>query len=469
MSVRYDVICIGAGSGGLSVALTAVELGLRVLIIDKEESNFGGECLHSGCVPSKALLHASRTNKDFAAAKKYYQSVQVKIFNRENVTSLRKRGIDVVVGNARFEGRNTVSVGDCQYLARKIVIATGSVARKLDVANHGKVPLVTHHDVFEINEPRHLGIIGGGPVGCEMAQAFSNLGIKVTLVERGERLLPRDEIFAGNIITRKLRDNGVTVCLRSELKEIDYGNRMHLYRNSKSKIEEKITESITHLLVAVGSERDFANLDLAAAGIAVNDSGMPVLKNYVYTTNPDVVLVGDAAGGPQFSHTAEEHARALIKNWLMPFIRFNPRLLTVPWVTYTDFEVAKFGLSPDVIKQKFTVWRVIEGDFATDDRAVIDNYSDGQYKIYVAKRLFRERIVGGTVVAPGASEMVQELILAAEQRLPLSSISGKFYAYPTKSQTWQRVLLQDQASRMIKSISKRIITRWFRIKNYTNG
>ncbi len=467
MDNRYDVICIGAGSGGLAVGLAAHELGLRVLIVEQDEQNFGGDCLNNGCIPSKALLHASKSQKTFKEAIAYVKRQQEKLRAIESVEHMRKKGVDIVIGKAVFKSKKTIEVAGDIFEGRKIVVAIGTKPREVSLKNHGQIPIVTNEGIFDIKDPKHLAIIGGGPIGCEMAQAFCNLGIKVTIFERGPRLLANDELFASNLIAKKLKDSGVTVCLNCEVEQIDYANRLRMTVSNSETNTQNLSQPASHVLLAIGRIYDYSQLNLTSAEVELYDNGKPVLGIYNQSqSNSAVVFTGDAAGGPLFSHMSEEHARVLLNRWLNPFSGLRPRVDMVPWVTFTDYQVAKFGVSADYLKSRSLSYRVLEGNYADDDRAYTDDYRDASYKIYLSKNWFgREYIAGGTVVAPDASEMVQELILMSEQKLPLSVLRNKFYAFPTKSRFWQRVLLEDQKDRSLNLKTKKALRFVFRLFN----
>jgi pyruvate/2-oxoglutarate dehydrogenase complex dihydrolipoamide dehydrogenase (E3) component len=467
MKNRYDVICIGAGSGGLATGLAAAELGLKVLIIDKNKNKIGGECVHTGCIPSKALLYASRNYSKFDQAIKYVKSVQQKVLLQESPGQLQAKGVDLIFGTAQFIGRNQIKVAGNEYTSHKIVVATGSRPRTIEVENHGSTIVVTNEQLFDIKNPTHLAIIGGGPIGCEMAQAFINLGIKVTLLERGPHLLDKDPDFAGNLICKKLAQAGVVVCLNSEVEKIDYGNRLHIKQADKNETT-KLSESVSHLLMAVGRVYDYKELNLAAAQIKTDNQGQPILDSARRSeSNSSIIFAGDASRDPLFSHMAEEHARTNLRNWLNPFKTCQPRKKIVPWITFTNYEVATFGYSIKQLRKQGVKFRIIKGDFADNDRAMTDDYQDAAYQLLVAKKPYsrRERMCGGTVVAPKAGELIQELMLAQENNLSIASLRNKFYAYPTMGQVWQSVLLHDQSEQSLTPRVKSIIARWFRLIN----
>ena len=463
--IKFDVICIGAGSGGLAIGLATAKIGLKVLIIEKDSDNIGGECLNSGCIPSKALLHASRQYDSFNKAIAYVKERRSIIEHHESIESLEDQGLTILIGAAKFTSKNVLEVNEKKYSAKKIVIATGSKPRTIELKNHGQVPIVTNEQIFQITNPTHVGIIGGGPIGCEIAQAFGNLGIKVTLIERGNRLLPHDPQFAGNLVQKNLKDLGITVCYEQEVVEVDYGNRMHLKPvGNDGNSNDKLSNPVSHILLAIGRDRDFSDLDLKTAGIRINDKGDPVLDSYNRSvSNKQVVFAGDASGDPTFSHMAEEHARIHVTNWLSPFAFKKPRLNMVPWVTFTNYQVAKFGKSRKNLDSNNKKYRIVSGDFNRDDRAITDSYQDARYELYIGKGLLKEHLLGGIVVSPHAGELVQELMLVTEQKLPLASIRNKFYAYPTAGRFWQKVLLDDLADRWIDNKIRQIVRILFTI------
>lgn len=471
-SQKFDVVCIGAGSGGLVVAMVANALGLKVAIVEMNETKFGGECLNSGCIPSKALLYASKKYKNFDEAISYIKSVQKNVGIHESPDALKKLGIEVIIGRASFSSADQLVVGNLIIGAKKFVVATGSRPRLLQVKNHAKVPVLTNQEIFKITKPQHLLVVGGGPFGVEMAQAFNRLNVKVTLVEHGAKLLPGDEEFAGELLLDRLRLEGIVVALNSRLTQIDYASRGHIQsiapkgaEKSEGKSKEVLTGPVSHVLVAIGREVDYSSLNLEATGIGFNSNGMPIINRFLESTNKRIVFAGDAVGQGFFSHAAESHARTLITNWLLPF-KFSKTVSNeLPWVTFSTPEVAHFGKTKTYLNKSGTNYRVLSGDFSTDDRANTDDYTYAKYELYLAKKAFKEVIVGGCVVAPGAGELVQELMILQQNSISLSKIRNKLYAYPTAGRFWQRILIQDYESRLIGPKIKKGLKVWFCLMN----
>ena len=463
----YDVICIGAGSGGLATGLAAATVGLRVAVVDKSADKFGGECLHDGCIPSKALIHLAGTNcYTFQQAITKVKEIQARIYEDESPKALEEAGVDTYIGHAKFVSNNSIVVNDVELRFRKIVIATGSSPRELDLENHAKVPVVTNQEIFDVTNPTHLLIIGGGPIGCELAQAFRRLGVMVTIVQRGDRLLEKDVPRAGKLLKTSLESEGVQVILNGEVTKIDYGARAHVCINGQDKTNAKLTAPVSHVLLAVGRVFNTPDIGLENTTVKTNKDGEIQIDKYLQTSVRSIVMAGDVTRQPLFSHMAEEHARTLLTNWLSPINFKKPRLQTLPWVTFTDPAVAKFGYSKDTLEESGRTFRELSGVFSYDDRALTDEYADSEYELYIGKTWYaREYLLGGTVVAPEAGELVQELMLLAEGKLSLSAIRNKFYAYPTKSRFWQRILLEDQSNRLLTDKLKHFLQIWYRLIN----
>ncbi len=454
----FDLIVIGAGSAGLGLALFMARAKLRVLLVDRTAADVGGDCLNHGCVPSKALIHAARQVHrarqagrfglhvsgavDLGQVMDYIQERQSIIRAHENPDYLRSLGVVVEIGEPVFVGEREVRVNGTIYRGRKLVIATGSRPRPLRVPGTEHAPLRTNQHIWDVRQlPARLLVVGGGPNGVELAQAMQRLGSQVTLVHRGPRLLEKEDLAISAVLLARLRAEGLTVHLEAEVQDFPAPTRARI----QPKNSEAFTLDFDLGYVALGREVDFAGLRPGAAGVAVDAHGHLQLNEYLQTTNPAVFAAGDAANSFKFSHAAELHVRLLLFNFFSPLKR-KLSYEHFSWVTFTDPEVAHFGLDEAALQKQGVAYERWETDFADDDRAVVDDYRDGRLLLFIEKKWLpipgqKRRILGGAMVAPGAGELVQELILANASGLGVSALFDKVYPYPVAARINQKLIV----------------------------
>ena len=442
---KYDLIVIGAGSGGLGAALGMLKLGFKVLLIDKKAENFGGECVHTGCIPSKALIHVTRQihqaksaarfgiqssgKVDFSKVKEYIQEKQACIFAHENPEYLKDQGMHTALGTASFVSKNEVKVNGKVFKGRNIVLATGSSPRRIQIKGAESLPVLTNESVFDLDFiPQHFIFIGAGPVSIELGQAFSRLGSRVSFIVRGEGILHKEDREISGILLKKLKEEGIEFLFNSEVKEIQEGKTVVI----KQKNREDKTMPVDAIFMGLGRELNFESLNLENAGIATKN-GKIVLNNKLQTTNKNVFVIGDAADNLKFSHAAELHNMLIINNFISPKkkkLNFDH----FPWVTFSDPEIATFGLNEKHLKDKKTKYEKLEVNLKEADKGVTDNFEYGKLLLLVEKRRINKgsaKILGGSMVAPHAGEITQELVLASVAGLTLSDFMDKIYAYPT--------------------------------------
>ena len=483
MSYTHDVIVIGAGAGGLGAAGFGATIGLKVALIDKTEKNFGGDCLNYGCVPSKALLHVAAQFAGAKAATKFGLEIEGKadyrkvidyihtqqdvIRTHESPEYLRDEyGLECIIGEAKLTGERSVSVNGRALSARKIVLATGSIPRRLDAPGADLVKQWDNERIFwELNElPEHLVIVGGGPISCELSQAFVRLGSKVTLLVRGNRLLDKDPRRMADILAQRLRLDGVDIKFGTEVAKFTDSSTADLKRADADKESGADAGAIkfSHLLVAIGRSVRTEGLGLAAGGVEV-EQGKIVADDYYQTTNEHVYVVGDAYGREQFSHGAEKHNTDLWTNLLSPIDRKH-KLDKFSWVTFTDPEVATFGLTAHQLDKRGVNYETIEQPLQHDDRAVAADYNYGHLTLYVKKGVVgRGKLLGGCMIAPAAGEIIQELHLLQTLGKKYSKLTNKIYAYPVGSRINQKPA-RDRAAGYLKNatVAKglRMAFRW---------
>ena len=433
--IKTDVCVIGAGSGGLSVAAGAVQMGAKVVLL--EGHKMGGDCLNFGCVPSKALIaagkqaHAMRTGEkygvtpvmpevSYAAAKDHVHHAIATIEPHDSQERFEGLGVHVIREFGRFISATEVQAGDTVIEARRFVIATGSSPFVPPIPGLDEVPYFTNETIFDLREkPDHLIIIGGGPIGMEMAQAHIRLGSKVTVIEAA-KALGKDDPEAAAIVLDKLRDEGVAIVEGQGAAKISGSEGAIRVETADGTVHEG-----THLLMAVGRKANIDKLDLDKAGIE-HDRAITV-DDSLRTTNKKVYAIGDVAGGLQFTHVAGYHAGVVIRSILFG-LPAKARTDHVPWATYTDPELAQIGPTEDQARKEHgDRLEVARFDYAGNDRAIAEGKTTGFIKVMVAKG----RPIGATIVGAQAGEQVGLWALAIANRMKMSAVSAMVAPYPT--------------------------------------
>ncbi len=385
---QFDLIVIRSGSGGLGIALGMLEFGAKVLLVDRSAEKIGGECLHTGCIPSKSFLYAANKVHDTMEARnfgmqvkgrvdlekvmEYVKQRQEIIEHHENVDELQKKGLHVLLGNAKFTASKTIRVNGEEYHAKNLVIATGSAPRKIPVKGLQFVNCYTNENIFEISLlPENFLFLGAGPVSLELGQAFSRLGCKVTIVDRGERILKKEDPVISYALQQKLERENINFMLKAEIAEILSSSEAIL-----NTAEAQIKIPVDAVFMGLGRELNFADLDPEAAGITMEE-GKIKLNRKLQTSNKNVFVSGDAAGNMKFSHAAEMHNMLLLNNFLSP-LKKKLDFSHFSWVTFTDPEIATFGWTEQQLEAKNTKYERLENDFSESDRAVTANFQDGR-------------------------------------------------------------------------------------------
>ncbi len=433
--IKTDICVIGAGSGGLSVAAGAVQMGARVVLI--EGHKMGGDCLNYGCVPSKALLAQAKAVKargqaprpeDFKAAMEHVQATIKRIEPHDSVERFEGLGVQVIKGWARFAGPDRVEVDGTKITARRFVIATGSRALVPPIEGLEDVPYLTNETLFDQTEcPGHLLIIGAGPIGMEMAQAHRRLGARVTVIDAA-KALSRDNPEAAAIVLEHLRSEGIEIIEDAQVEHV--GGRAGAI---EVQVKGGTIFAGTNLLVAVGRKPNLERLDLKSAGIRHDALGVKVDAR-LRSSNRRVHAIGDVAGQGQFTHLAGYHAGVIIRSILFG-LPAKARHDHIPHVTYTDPELAQIGLTEAAARRQFggqlSVWRV---GYDQIDRALAEGRDEGFCKLMVVKG----RPVGVTIVGAQAGEVIAPYAVAMANRLKLSAIAGSVIPYPTLAEIGKR-------------------------------
>jgi pyruvate/2-oxoglutarate dehydrogenase complex dihydrolipoamide dehydrogenase (E3) component len=438
--LHADLCIIGAGSGGLSLAAGAVQMGASVVLIEKHR--MGGDCLNTGCVPSKALLaaaHAAQSARgaarfgvdlpepivNFARVHAHVHGVIGAIAPHDSVERFEGLGCTVIQAAARFTGPDEVMAGTQRIRARRFVVATGSTAAVPPVPGLAETPYLTNETVFDLTErPDHLLVLGGGPIGIEMAQAFRGLGAAVTVIERGT-ILPRDEPEAVALLRDILIAQGITLVEGAQVARISPGVAVELADGSR------ITG--THLLVAAGRKPNLDGLDLALAGVETTARGITVDAR-LRSSNKRVFAAGDVAGGPQFTHVAGYHAGVLIRNILFG-LPAKVDYTALPWVTYSDPELAHVGLTESEARLANHPVQVLTQPLSGNDRAQAERSTEGLAKIILGAK---GRILGATILAPRAGEMIGLWGLAIQSKMKIGTVAQMMAPYPTMSEISKR-------------------------------
>ena len=458
--MHYDILVIGAGAGGLNVALPCAKLGLKTLLIDKGPALVGGECLNTGCVPSKALLHIAKRKHDAAGLarlgigttgridfRKVFEAVrevQEEIRSHETPEALAAFGVELAYGEARFVSRDSVRVGGRTYSGRRIVIATGARPRIPSVPGIESAAYLTYENLWKLDElPDALLIVGAGPIGMEMSQAFTRLGSKVTVIEKAPRLLLRDSREAGELIGRRLGAEGVRFLRRAELTSFPTPD------TAKIKTPDGVIEQhFDKVLIAAGKQLAHESLDVEKAGIEV-EGGRMKIDPYLRTTNKRIYVCGDAAGQIFLTHVTELHGALILWNLFSPFKK-KLSYDDLSWVTFTDPEVATFGLSEKQLRDRGIRYRRVVQGFEDVNRAATDRYPESKLIVY----LKGDRLLGGTMIAPNAGELIQELVLAKQNKIPLRKLLGKTYAYPTAGRVNRWLAIREYDRKVSGTVAK---------------
>ena len=441
--LRTDICVIGAGSGGLSVAAGAVQMGARVILVEGAE--MGGDCLNAGCVPSKALIAAAAAAQtrrvarfgiagrepdvDFGAVKDHVAGVIATIAPVDSQQRFEGLGCTVLRGWARFVSPREVEVAGQRIRARRFVIATGSRPLVPDVPGLDSVPYLTNETLFALRDrPAHLVILGGGPIGMEMAQAHRRLGCAVTVIEAA-RALGREDADAAAVVLARLRSEGVDIREGAAAVRVrTIGDGVELV------LEDGQVVTGSHLLVAVGRKVALDRLDLAAGGVAADGRGVKVGAGLRSVSNRRVYAVGDAAGGAQFTHLAGYHAGVVIRQAVLG-LPAKARADHIPRVTYTDPELAQVGPTEAEARARWgDRLTVTQAGFDHNDRAQAMHEAEGFARLMIVKG----RVVGATVTGPHAGEVIAPLALAVAARMKVSALAGAVLPYPTLAEVAKR-------------------------------
>ncbi len=451
--LEFDICVIGAGAAGLSIAAGASQLGARAVLIEAGE--MGGDCLNVGCVPSKALLAAAKAahsgaeaakfgityakpEVDFAGVMAHVKDVIAGIAPVDSQERFEGLGVTVIREWARFVDKDRVVAGEQEITAKRFVIATGSKPMVPPIEGLADVPFLTNETLFDLQEqPEHLIVMGGGPIGCELSQAFARLGTEVSIVEMAS-LLPKDDPEAADVVRQSLRKDGVSLHEGAKVTRV-FSSVERAFKKGGVSVEVERQDGSTellhgsHLLVAAGRTPSIQGLDLEKAGVDFHRAGVKVDAG-LRTSNRKIYAVGDVAGGPQFTHVASYHASLFIRSFLFR-LPAKTDYSALPWVTYSDPELAHVGLTEKMADDQGLTVQVLRWPFAENDRAQSERQTAGLLKAIVTPK---GRILGCTIVGAHAGEAIYPWVLALHKKLSVKDMVGMIAPYPTFGEVTKR-------------------------------
>jgi len=469
-SGRYHLVVIGAGPAGLVAAAGAAGLGAKVALV--ERGLMGGDCLNVGCVPSKGIIAAARAvgavrqagefgvrvpdgaSVDLAAAMERMRRLRAGISRHDSVKRFTELGIDVYFGQARFVDSSAVEVDGKKLEFKKAVIATGARAAAPPIPGLDTVDYLTNETLFSLTElPKRLGIVGAGPIGCEMAQAFARLGSEVHLVESMPGILGREDPAAAALVAASLKRDGVKlICCGKDLRISPDGGGVRMVVESEGR---GCKLPVDRILVAVGRAPNVEGLGLESVGVDFNNKGV-VVDDRLRTTNPRIFAAGDICSPYQFTHAADFMARTVIRNALFPG-RARAGKLVIPWCTYTSPELAHVGLTAEQAAEKGVAIDTYIQEMSGVDRAILEGETEGFVKVHVKKGA--DEIVGATVVASRAGDLIGALVTAMTHGVGLGKLANVIHPYPTQAEALRKVGDLYSRSRLTPRV-KGLFEKW---------
>ena len=474
----YDLVVIGAGTAGLVVAagVAGLEIGLKVALVEKQF--LGGDCLNFGCVPSKCVIRSARVlgevgraknlginisepSVDFSRVMERMRKVRSQISVHDSVQRFQSLGIDVFLGTACFFKDKEIAVGEKILNYKKAVIATGARTFHPAISGLEEAGFLTNETVFTLAElPPRFAIIGGGPIGCELAQTFQRLGSQITLFHNHSHLLNKEDKDAAEIIQNTFIKEGIQLVLESQIERVEKTPAEKIIHYTyQGKSEFVIVDEI---LVGAGRSPNVESLNLEAVGVEYNQRVGVKVNDYLQTTNPKIYGAGDVCMNWKFTHAADAAARIVIKNMFFSPLGWGRSKLSdlvMPWVTYTDPEIAHVGLHPAEAQAKGLEINTIKIPLDRVDRAITDGETKGFVKILHKKG--SDQILGATIVVTHAGEMISEITTAIAHKIGLSQLSGVIHPYPTQAEAikkaadaYRRTLLTPKAKTFLKFLAK---------------
>jgi len=475
---RYNLVVIGGGAAGLISAAIAAGVGARVALIERR--HLGGDCLNVGCVPSKALLRAARALADvrragefgvrvpegvavdFPAVMERMRRLRARISPIDSAQRYTDMGVDIHLGQAKFTAGNTVEVAGQSLEFRKAIVATGARAVQLPIPGLNEAGCLTNESLFSLTSlPKRLAVIGAGPIGCEMAQAFARFGSEVTLLEQVHQILPREDPAAAQLVKRAFDQDGVKTLCEVEIERIERrGDErvLHLARNGDG---SELT--VDQILIGVGRAPNVDGLGLDVVGVEHDSRTGVKVDDFLRTTNPDIYACGDICLPTKFTHTADATAQIAVQNALFGILnlaqggrrKFSD--LHIPWCAYTDPEIAHVGLSEADARAKGIETATFQQSLGDIDRAILEGETDGLVKIHVRKG--SDQIVGATIVARHAGEMISEITAVMNAGRGMGTLGATIHPYPTQAEAIKRAANNFNKTRLTPAL-KKLFARW---------
>jgi pyruvate/2-oxoglutarate dehydrogenase complex dihydrolipoamide dehydrogenase (E3) component len=446
---RYNLVVVGAGTAGLVSAIGAAGLGAKVALVERDL--MGGDCLNYGCVPSKALIRSSRAAYDaahgapfgvrdttgavdFTAVMERMRRLRASIAQHDSARRASDAGVDVFLGQGVFVGPDEVQVSDRRLRFARAVIATGSRPATPPIPGLAEAGFLTNETVFSLTElPKRLLVIGAGPIGCELAQAFRRFGSEVSIISLDARLLPREDAEAAAVLATQFERETIGLALDAKIVRVEKRGDAKVVVFERNREQHELVGD--EVLVAIGRTPNLDGLGLQAAGVKF-DAGGVVVDDRLRTSNRKIFAAGDICSAYKFTHVADAMARVVLQNALF-FGRKRTSSLVIPWTTYTDPEIAHVGLYQQEARQRGLKLQTLTVSLAEIDRAVLDGEPEGFARLHVDGK--SGRILGATAVARHAGEMIGEVVFAMTEKAKVGALSRTIHPYPTEAEVWKRL------------------------------
>lgn len=468
---RYNLVVIGGGTAGLVTAAGAAGLGAKVALIERHL--MGGDCLNVGCVPSKCLIRSARVvgevwkadklgieipggaQANFSAVMERMRKLRAGISHHDSVQRFQDLGVDVFLGNGKFVDNETVEVAGTRLKFSKAVIATGARATHPKINGIETVGYLTNETVFSLTElPAKIAVIGGGPIGCELAQSFQRLGAEVTLFHKNSHILNKEDREAAEIVQNVLIEEGIKLVFSAQINRVEqHDDGKIIYYESAGKNDSIV---VNEILIGAGRTPNVDNLNLEAVGVKYDSNKGVIVNEQLQTTNSKIYAAGDICMDWKFTHAADAAARIVIQNALF-LGRKKLSSLTMPWCTYTDPEIAHVGIYEREAKTKGIDLDTYSIPLNRVDRAIADGETDGFVKIHTKKGT--DKILGATIVASHAGEMISEVTLAMVGNIGLKSLSNVIHPYPTQAEAIRKAAEAYNRTRLTPFV-KKLFSRW---------
>jgi pyruvate/2-oxoglutarate dehydrogenase complex dihydrolipoamide dehydrogenase (E3) component len=461
---RYNLVVLGAGTAGLVSAIGAAGLGAKVALVERDL--MGGDCLNYGCVPSKALTRSSRAAYDAAHAATFgiwvnagavdfcgimerLRRLRAGIAHNDSAKRFSEAGVDVFLGQGVFAGPDELRVGDAGLRFARAVIATGSRAASLAIPGLAEIGFLTNETVFALTAlPKRLLVIGAGPIGCELAQAFRRFGSEVSIIGLEAQLLPREDADAAAVLAAQFERESIGLALGAKILRVEQQEETKVVVFERNGSQQKLEGDA--ILVAIGRTPNLDGLGLEAAGVEFDRDGVTV-DDRLRTSNRRIYAAGDICSPYKFTHAADAMARMVVQNALF-WGRKRASSLVIPWTTYTDPEIAHVGLYEKEARERGLEVQTFTVPFAELDRAVLDGETEGFARLHVEAG--SGRILGATVVARHAGEMIGEVVLAITEKAKVGALSRTIHPYPTQAEAWKRLGDAYQRTRLTPGIRR---------------